>query len=191
MSGSVLAVGVVGACAATALAALPLLGVHVERQRAAHAADAAALAAADALSGAVAGVPCELAAELARRNGATLTGCDADGLVARVRVEIGLPLGGVAASARAGPPPVPSERVADRAASVEDGLDETVVDRGRAGIARPVELEAGAAGVDVALAGIRVQLDARAGVTAVEERGRDGLAFEWPVDQLGGVRARG
>ncbi|MFD6053598.1 Rv3654c family TadE-like protein [Agromyces sp. NPDC060279] len=190
MSGSVLAVGVVGACAASALVVLPLLGVHVEHQRAAHAADAAALAAADAVSGAVPGVPCELAAELARRNGASLTACEADGAIATVAVEIGLPLGSVGARAKAGPPPAgTSTSRAD--ASVEDGLDEAVVDRGRTGVARPVEFEAGAARVDIALAGIRVQLDTGARVAAVEEGGRDGLAFEWPVDQLGGVRAGG
>ncbi len=56
----------------SALTALVVPGHHVfvASQRAANAADAAALAAADAISGAVPGVPCALAATVAARNGA-------------------------------------------------------------------------------------------------------------------------
>ena len=61
-----------------------MLGVFVATQRVANAADAAALAAADATSGAVPGVPCDLAAGVAARNGATLVGCEIDGPVASV-----------------------------------------------------------------------------------------------------------
>ena len=51
-----------------------------------------------------AGVPCDLAAGVAARNGATLTGCEIDGPVASVSVQ-STPFGfAVEARARAGPP---------------------------------------------------------------------------------------
>ena len=102
---SVLAVGIVGAMTALAVGLLALLGVFVVSQRAANAADAAALAAADAMSGAVAGVPCRLANAIAARNGSRLVACDGDGAVASVTVVIeSVPGFAVTASARAGPP---------------------------------------------------------------------------------------
>lgn len=102
---SVLALGIVGAMTALAVALLALLGVFVASQRAANAADAAALAAADAMSGAVAGVPCRLADEAAARNGARLAACEGDGAAASVTVVIeAVPGFGVSAGARAGPP---------------------------------------------------------------------------------------
>ncbi|MEF3403632.1 Rv3654c family TadE-like protein [Agromyces sp. CCNWLW203] len=109
---SVVAVGIIGAMTAFAVALLALLGVFVVSQRAANAADAAALAAADAMSGAVAGVPCRLAGAVAARNGARLGTCEGDGAVASVTVHIeAVPGFAVSASARAGPPgsgaPVP------------------------------------------------------------------------------------
>lgn len=106
-AGSVLAVGLVGAVAAAAIAVVPVLGVHVQRQRVVNAADAAALAAADAVSGAVPGTPCELAAAVAQRNGATLSSCEVDGAEASVEVSLDAPFGRLGARARAGPPPVP------------------------------------------------------------------------------------
>lgn len=104
---SVLAVGIIGAMTALAVGLLALLGVFVVSQRAANAADAAALAAADAMSGAVAGVPCRLAHSVAARNGSRLVACDGDGdgAVASVTVVIeSVPGFAVTASARAGPP---------------------------------------------------------------------------------------
>jgi secretion/DNA translocation related TadE-like protein len=108
----VLAIGIIGAMTALAVALLALLGVFVVSQRAANAADAAALAAADAVSGAVAGVPCRLAGAVAARNGARLGTCEVDDAVASVSVHIeAVPGFAVTASARAGPPgwasPVP------------------------------------------------------------------------------------
>ncbi|MGX5697463.1 Rv3654c family TadE-like protein [Agromyces soli] len=104
-AGSVLALGIVGAVAATAVAVAPVLGAHVASRRAANAADAAALAAADVLSGAVPGIACDLAAATAARNGASLASCEVAGLEASVSVEVAWPLGAITASARAGPPP--------------------------------------------------------------------------------------
>ena len=100
---SVVALGLVGAIVALAALLVPVLAVFVATQRVANAADAAALAAADATSGAVPGIPCDLAAGAATRNGATLTGCEIDGPVASVSVQ-STPFGfAVEARARAGP----------------------------------------------------------------------------------------
>lgn len=102
---SVLALGIIGAVTALTLAFVALLGVFVMSQRAANAADAAALAAADAISGAVAGVPCRLAAAVATRNGGGLATCESDGAVASVTVAVtAMPGFELVASARAGPP---------------------------------------------------------------------------------------
>lgn len=73
-------------------------------QRAAGAADAAALAAADTLSGRVPGIACESASMIAQRNGTSLAACDAVGLVVTISVAtavLGFP---ITATARAGPP---------------------------------------------------------------------------------------
>lgn len=101
---SVLAVGIVGAVVALTAMVVPVATTFVSSQRAANAADAAALAAADAISGRVPGVPCELAAHVAARNGAVLSSCEADGPVVAVAVAVsslGVQLTG---TARAGPP---------------------------------------------------------------------------------------
>lgn len=101
---SVLALGLIGAVVAVTAAIVPVAGAFVASQRAANAADAAALGAADAVSGAVVGVPCELAGRVAARNGGTLTACTVEGLTASVTVTA---LGAgftLVASARAGPP---------------------------------------------------------------------------------------
>src|SRR6218665_869828 len=66
---------------------------------------AAPLAAPDPLAGAVAGVPCEVAAETAQRNGATLQACELLALVATVRVSVSRFSIVSEAAARAGPPP--------------------------------------------------------------------------------------
>ncbi len=101
---SIVALGLVGAIVALAALLAPVLGVLVATQRVANAADAAALAAADATSGAVPGVPCDLAASVAARNGATLAGCEIDGPVASVTAQSTMFGFTVDARARAGPP---------------------------------------------------------------------------------------
>lgn len=104
---SVLAIGIVGAMVAVTAMVVPVVSTFVASQRAANAADAAALAAADAVSGAVPGIPCELAGRVAARNGASLSSCEVDGAVATVGVVVssfGFELG---AAARAGPPGSP------------------------------------------------------------------------------------
>ncbi|MDO5753396.1 Rv3654c family TadE-like protein [Arthrobacter sp.] len=75
--------------------------------RAATAADLAALAAADAYRGLSQGAPCQLAAEVSERNGATLHECTLAGdRSVQVRVSVGTSLPWPAhGSARAGPPP--------------------------------------------------------------------------------------
>lgn len=76
--------------------------------RAAAAADLAALAAADAARGIAPGEPCAVAADVARRNGATVLSClEGPGSTVQVRTELdtATPLGGATGLARAGPPP--------------------------------------------------------------------------------------
>lgn len=100
------------ACAAATFAlAMPVLlaaGALETGQRAAGAADAAALAAADAASGWIEADPCALAAEVVAAAGAAigLGDClldEASG-EARITVIAGTPFGAVEARARAGPP---------------------------------------------------------------------------------------
>ncbi len=104
-SGAVLSLAIVGATTVVLLAVLALGAALVVRQRVIGAADAAALSAADAASGAIAGVPCALAARVAQSNAATLRACAIDGLV--VTVTVAANVGAVPFSARstAGPPP--------------------------------------------------------------------------------------
>ncbi|GAA1055520.1 hypothetical protein GCM10017608_29440 [Agromyces luteolus] len=101
---TVVAVAILGAVVALAIGVTGVLGASVASQSAANAADASALAAADALSGAVAGEPCALAGDLARRNGATLVGCRVEGAVAVVSVAVAHGPLRATGSARAGPP---------------------------------------------------------------------------------------
>jgi len=101
---SVLALGLVGGVLAVTAAIIPVAGAFVASQRAANAADAAVLAAADVVSGAIAGVPCELAGRVAARNGAALTRCAIDGPAASVTVVVGAAGFSIDATARAGPP---------------------------------------------------------------------------------------
>jgi secretion/DNA translocation related TadE-like protein len=103
----VLAVGVIGCAAALGMGLAASGLAAVQSQRAAAAADAAALAAADAASGAVTGIPCDRADQLAAAGGAGLDACTLDGLVATVTVRV--PMGPLhaTASARAGPPSDP------------------------------------------------------------------------------------
>jgi secretion/DNA translocation related TadE-like protein len=104
VSGSVLTVGIAAGLIAITGTALPAHAALAARQAVAGAADAAALAAADVAVGRVPGVPCELAADVAAANGATLSSCAADGLVVTVTASRGLLGILVTASATAGPP---------------------------------------------------------------------------------------
>jgi secretion/DNA translocation related TadE-like protein len=104
VSGSVLAVALVGGVAALTGLSLPLYMGLATRQSVAAAADASALAAADVAVGIVPGYPCETAGQVAAANGAALGSCHLDGLVATVsatRWIIGIP---VTSIATAGPP---------------------------------------------------------------------------------------
>ncbi|GAA2008684.1 helicase [Microbacterium ulmi] len=105
MPGTALAVGVVACTAALAVGLCSMAGAAAFGQRLAATADAAVLAAADAASGAVDGVPCERAAELAATGDAVVADCRVDGLVATVTVSARFGVLVVSASARAGPPP--------------------------------------------------------------------------------------
>lgn len=99
-----LAIAVVAAVVAVAGGAVALVGAVGAHARAAAAADLAALAGADAASGRVPGVPCEIADAVARANGAALASCTLDGHVLTVCAAV--PYFGMSAtaSARAGPP---------------------------------------------------------------------------------------
>ncbi len=106
-SGTVVAVGVLGAVTALALATVAVSSVLVERAAAAGAADSGALAAADVAAGFAVGSPCAAAEEVVVAAGATLTGCEITGTTAVVVAErrdgpTGLR---VTARARAGQPP--------------------------------------------------------------------------------------
>lgn len=105
MPGTMAAVGIVAGAAILATGLAAAGSAAVVGQRLASAADGAALAAADAASGAVTGIPCERAAQVAGEFGARVESCDLDELVATITVS--LRFGPVVArtSARAGPPP--------------------------------------------------------------------------------------
>jgi secretion/DNA translocation related TadE-like protein len=103
-SGSVLAVGLAGAIVCLAAVVVPLYGVLAVRSTVAGAADAAALAAADARIGLVSGYPCVRAAEVAAANGAVMTQCRVDGLVATVTVQRDFAGFSIEQRASAGPP---------------------------------------------------------------------------------------
>jgi len=103
-AGTVLALALVLAVVTIGLSGVGLAAALSARQRVIGAADLAALAAADAASGAIGGVPCDVAAGVARANSARLSGCQTDGLVVSVTVTgsfAGVP---VEAHSRAGPP---------------------------------------------------------------------------------------
>ena len=102
-AGAVLAIALVMAVVVVGLAGVTLAAALSSRQHLIGAADLAALAAADAASGAIPGVPCEVAATVARGNGARLTGCEANGLVLSVTVSGSFAGIVITAAARAGP----------------------------------------------------------------------------------------
>jgi secretion/DNA translocation related TadE-like protein len=107
-SGTILAAAL-GLVVMTAMALVLLLAQSaVMASRAASAADLAALAAADAARGLTAGDPCAIAADVAARHSARLTGCaEGTGETVEVRTELeARTLAGAATGhARAGPPP--------------------------------------------------------------------------------------
>lgn len=102
-SASVVIVGLMAGIAALTSLAIPLYSALAMKQSVAAAADAAALAAADVAVGRAPGFPCEVATRVAA-NGASVTACSVDGLVATVsasRILLGIP---VVSTATAGPP---------------------------------------------------------------------------------------
>ncbi|MFT4135590.1 helicase [Microbacterium sp.] len=105
MAGSALAVGVLAVSATLGVGYATAGAVSVRAAQVAGVADAAALAAADAASGAVSGLPCERAAQLAARGGAGVVSCTVDGLVATIEVTASAGVFPLRARARAGPPP--------------------------------------------------------------------------------------
>jgi secretion/DNA translocation related TadE-like protein len=102
-AGTVLAIALLAVVVVFGVAGVSLGAALSARQRVIGAADLAALAAADAASGAIGGAPCDVAAAVARGNGAGLAGCRTDGLV--VTVEASGSFAGIPISARssAGP----------------------------------------------------------------------------------------
>ncbi|MEV4689180.1 helicase [Microbacterium sp. LWH3-1.2] len=105
MAGTMAAVGIISAAALLAVGLAGAGAAAAASQRLASAADAGALAAADAASGAIPGVPCDRAAEVAGTFGAVVEACELDELIATVTVSMRLGPVAARASARAGPPP--------------------------------------------------------------------------------------
>jgi secretion/DNA translocation related TadE-like protein len=103
-SGTVLSVAVLAGIIALVGMVIPVSLALAVKQRVVGAADAAALAAADTASGFASGYPCDVAAKAAQLNGAELSGCDVEGLVATVTARAGYLGLEVNVSARAGPP---------------------------------------------------------------------------------------
>jgi len=109
-SGTVLAVGLALVLLFLLAGIVLLVQAQVAGSRAATAADLAALAGADAARGLASGDPCQVAAGVVARHGATLAACaveDVLGTIVEVRTTIAIP--GMSwqahGRARAGPPP--------------------------------------------------------------------------------------
>lgn len=109
-SGSVLALAIAAAMLMLFSLLLPVVTVLAVQQRAAGAADAAALAAADVAVGIRSGSPCERASTVAVANTTRLEGCVLDDTTATVRVTASVLGFVVSARATAGRPP--SEKAA-------------------------------------------------------------------------------
>ncbi len=103
-SGSVLGIGIVAGLIALSVLLAPVYGVHAARQRAASAADLAALAAADTVRGILPGHPCAAAARTAIANRSAVTACRVEGFVVTVHTEVRVAGFAVSAVATAGPP---------------------------------------------------------------------------------------
>lgn len=104
MPGAPMTLGLIAVAATVTVGLAAVSSAAAFGQRLAGAADAAALAAADAASGAVIGVPCERAAEVAEASGARVSSCELDGLIATVTVAGRFGVLPCEARARAGPP---------------------------------------------------------------------------------------
>lgn len=105
MAGSVVTVGVVALGVSLALGVAVAGGAAIRQAQVSGIADAAALAAADAVSGFIAGVPCERAAQVvSAAPGARLTSCSLEGMDAVIEVRTTFGAFEVPARARAGPP---------------------------------------------------------------------------------------
>ena len=103
-AGTVLALALVMVVVTFGVSGVGLAAALAARQRVIGGSDLAALAAADAASGAIGGVPCEVAAGVAAANGGRLSACESHGLVVSVTVVgsfAGIP---IKAHSRAGPP---------------------------------------------------------------------------------------
>jgi len=104
-AGTVLAAALMGVLLTVAVVATGVVGVVAGHRRAQSAADLSALAGAGALQ--AGGNPCRQADDIARRNGATLRGCEVDGWDVAVRVAATVRLPGssmeLEARGRAGP----------------------------------------------------------------------------------------
>lgn len=103
-AGSIMIVAIMAAVLALVSLSIPLYTVLSAKQRIAGAADASALAAADVAVGRAAGVPCTVAAAVARANRVKLLACEADGLILTVRVGARVAGLEVTVTATAGPP---------------------------------------------------------------------------------------
>lgn len=103
-SGSVLAVGVIGAIFALSALIIPVSLALAVKHRVEAAADAAALAAANTASGRIGGYPCHAAGDAAAINGATLGSCTLDGVVVTVTAHSAWLGFTITAKSRAGPP---------------------------------------------------------------------------------------
>ena len=103
-AGSVLAVAIVASTVALTAMFIPFYRGLQLRHVLSGAADAVALAAADVAVGISPGFPCDVAAEVAAANAASLSSCTVDGLV--VTVSVSRPFFGILATAfaTAGPP---------------------------------------------------------------------------------------
>ena len=107
-SGTVLAVGLGLLLILLISVAMLLAQAGVHAQRAAAAADLAALAAADAARGLSPGEPCSVAADTASRHNASLSSCVLEGggiVEVRTRLHQETVLGAATGHSRAGPPP--------------------------------------------------------------------------------------
>jgi secretion/DNA translocation related TadE-like protein len=103
-SGAILGVAIIAATMLATGLVVTTFAMLALQQGVHNAADAAALAAADTASGAIAGFPCEAAAQAATLNGATVSSCTVGGLVADINVERAAGPFVLRSRSRAGPP---------------------------------------------------------------------------------------
>ena len=106
-AGSVLALGVMAVVVMLTTIVVGVSGAWAAWQRAAIAADAAALAAADVAVGRATGDPCTEADRIALANGATVKSCLVTGVVVSVVTAVRYTGWEALTSARAGPPGTP------------------------------------------------------------------------------------